>query len=58
MGGPGPIPLSEIETFLRLYEIEDKDWWVRLVCKLDHAYLEYYAKKQEAKNLSHKGVVK
>lgn len=60
MGGPGPIPLSEMMAFFTLYEIERTswDWFVRLMCKLDHAYMDHYAEKQKAKNLASQNTAK
>ena len=47
MGGPGPIPLSEILAYCDIYRIEDldeRDELVTFVRAMDQAYLEHVTK--------------
>lgn len=48
MGGPGPIPLTEIAAYFDIYEItqsEERDLYVRVIREMDAAYLERQASK-------------
>lgn len=42
----GPIPLSEIRDYLDLYEVDERDKFIRLMLAMDRAYLEYRAKQK------------
>ena len=47
-GTPSQIQFSEIEAYLRLYEVNDQTQKLRLIKRLrfmDNIYLEYYRKK-------------
>lgn len=47
--GPLPIPLSEVAAYIELYEVADRERFVRLVRALDDAYLaEHYRKHARA----------
>jgi len=46
----GCIPLSEIESFIRLYEVEDVDRFLRLIRVMDTAYVEKINQRNERKN--------
>ncbi|MBY0355192.1 MAG: hypothetical protein K2Q12_05625 [Rickettsiales bacterium] len=48
--GVGCIPLSEIESFVRLYEVEDIDRFLRLIRAMDTAYVEKINQRNERKN--------
>jgi len=48
--GVGCIPLSEIESFIRLYEVEDVDRFLRLIRAMDTAYVEKINQRNERKN--------
>lgn len=48
--GVGCIPLSEIESFIRLYEVEDVDRFLRLIRAIDTAYVEKINQRNERKN--------
>lgn len=48
--GVGCIPLSEIESFVRLYEVEDVDRFLRLIRAMDTAYVEKINQRNERKN--------
>lgn len=48
--GVGCIPLSEIESFIRLYEVEDIDRFLRLIRAMDTAYVEKINQRNERKN--------
>lgn len=45
--GPGPIPLSEIESYVRLFGVPDVARFVDAVDQLDRVYLEVEARKFE-----------
>lgn len=45
--GVGCIPLSEIESFIRLYEVEDVDRFLRLIRVMDTAYVEKLNQRNE-----------
>ncbi|NBX02611.1 MAG: hypothetical protein EBR02_00820 [Alphaproteobacteria bacterium] len=48
--GVGCIPLSEIESFIRLYEVDDIDRFLRLIRAMDTAYVEKINQRNERKN--------
>jgi hypothetical protein len=48
--GVGCIPLSEIESFIRLYEVDDIDRFLRLIRVMDTAYVEKINQRNERKN--------
>lgn len=48
--GVGCIPLSEIESFIRLYEVDDVDRLLRLIRAMDTAYVEKINQRNERKN--------
>lgn len=47
--GPGAIPLTEIEAYLRLTNVEGEDWfsYVLMLRSMDAVFMEYAAKKRE-----------
>jgi hypothetical protein len=48
MGGVGPIPLSEIEAYLRIYGVVDQDEreeFVLFMQRMDAVYLQHHAEK-------------
>jgi len=56
MNGAGPIPLSEIDAYTRLYGITDQDEkekYVTMINALDSAYLKFYAAKQKTERRTH-----
>ena len=41
--GPGPIPLSEIESYFRVFDVRDPDQideWITLIRQMDREYLQ------------------
>lgn len=55
LGGCGPIPWSSIERYARRYGIEELDefeWFARLIRAVDTAYLVHVASKKPDKGKS------
>jgi hypothetical protein len=52
-GGVGPIPLSEIRSYMEIYEIVDideRERFIKMVKALDSEYLAHTRKKLDAKS--------
>ena len=47
--GVGCIPLSEIEAYVRLYEVEDIDRFIQLIRAMDGAFVEKVNQRNERK---------
>lgn len=48
--GQGPIPLTEIESYFRIFDIEDPDMvdeWITLIRDMDREYLKVCAERSE-----------
>jgi len=45
---PNPIPLSEIESYIRLYSCTDFELLIRAILAMDEEYFIAYGKKQKA----------
>jgi hypothetical protein len=57
MGGVGYIPFSSKARYCDEYgvtSVEDRDWFFRLIGRLDQTYMEYQAEKAESKSASEK----
>ncbi len=44
--GVGAIPLSEIATYIDLYDVCDKDMFIRLIKAMDDEYLKTLKEKE------------
>jgi hypothetical protein len=47
--GIGCIPLTEIESYVRLYEVEDIDRFIQLIRAMDGAFVEKVNQRNERK---------
>jgi hypothetical protein len=47
--GIGCIPLSEIESYIRLYEVEDIDRFIQLIRAVDGAFVQKVNQRAERK---------
>lgn len=45
MFGPAPIPLSEINAYVELFEVADVDFLIACIRAMDRLYLDEYAKR-------------
>jgi hypothetical protein len=50
-----PIPLTEIEAYCRLYQVEDTDRFIRLIRAMDGAYMDYMDHKAEKAKANQNG---
>lgn len=51
MGGVGPIPLTEIEAYLKLYNIVDLDereYFIKMIKALDSEYISLMNERTKA----------
>jgi hypothetical protein len=52
MGGASPIPISQIESYMRIFEITDlreKKFFIHRIRLIDHIYLDWQADKRKSK---------
>ena len=52
MGGASPIPISQIESYMRIFEITDlaeKKFFIYRIRLIDHLYLEWQTAKRKSK---------
>jgi hypothetical protein len=52
MGGASPIPISEIESYMRIFEItemHEKKFFIYRIRLIDHLYLEWQAASRKSK---------
>jgi hypothetical protein len=48
MGGISPISLSDMLAYIALYETDDPDFFVSVICRVDSMYLKHYIEKSNA----------
>lgn len=52
-GGPGPIPLTEIESYFRLFyitDLEEREEYLQILIVMDREFLKYHAELQKREN--------
>jgi hypothetical protein len=47
--GPNPINLLSIECYIRMFEVDDVEDFVTMICAMDMEFLLFQCKKSDAK---------